>query len=72
MGSESSSSCWEVRPVCSTSGIVGLVIVGPLCPFHLLFGLFFLQVLPSCGFLWVVKAVEEGGGGCLNKGVQSR
>ena len=32
VGSESSSSCWEVRPLCSTSGIVGFVMVGPLCP----------------------------------------
>ena len=32
VGSESSSSCWEVRPACSISGIVGFVNVGPLGP----------------------------------------
>ena len=38
VGSESSSSCWEVKPLCSTTGIVGFVMVGPL---RLLLGLLF-------------------------------
>ena len=70
VGSESSSSCWEVRPVYSTSGIVGFVIVGPLCPCTVCCHAsstawaVFLQVQLTCRVLRVDKGIEEGGGGC--------
>ena len=65
MGSE---SCREVRPLCFTCG--GLALMSLHSP-RLLLGLLFAGE-PGCGVLRVVKGAEEGSGGCLNLGVQSR